>query len=348
MPISELVQRAINRSTRVAGAAVADDVERTTVKDAARKMAGDALKLSPKAAKAAVDHDAAAKAVGFTDHFREWLDKNGYARFNFARPDLPGGAFGGKANAAEKLTHRPLILIHGNTDAALGTEHPRHSGWDATIRHFLSKGYKPSEIYAFSWGEDDMGKALSQRHSKENVLAVRNFIQAVLEYTGAAQVDVEGHSMGETLARKAIKGGKAIDAMSGAYDVGKPLTERVDTFVGIAGANQGLTSAYMTGGALPVMNPVDGFYPGVLPGFGQSQFLRELNSNPAREGQHVYSIYSKADEVLGPGNLVWGQRTSRIPGQDGEKVLENAGHIASKDETVAAQYAMITRHAVPN
>ncbi|OJH39211.1 hypothetical protein [Cystobacter ferrugineus] len=66
---------------------------------------------------------------------------------------------------------------------------------------------------------------------------MRAFIQAVQEYTGARKVDVIGHSMGVTLARKAIQGGPGYDPYGGDhFDLGAPLTGRVDTFVGIAGS----------------------------------------------------------------------------------------------------------------
>jgi triacylglycerol lipase len=42
----------------------------------------------------------------------------------------------------------------------------------------------------------------------------------VIQYTKAKQIIVIGHSMGVTLARKIIKGGKATDHIEGEYDVG--------------------------------------------------------------------------------------------------------------------------------
>lgn len=42
-------------------------------------------------------------------------------------------------------------------------------------------------------------------------MRIRNFIEAVLEYTRKPYVHIIGHSMGVTIARKAIKGGQAVD-----------------------------------------------------------------------------------------------------------------------------------------
>lgn len=284
------------------------------------------------------------EAVGLTPHFRAWLDAHGYARFDFARDDLPGGSFGGRRGEGDRLRRRPVIWIHGNADAALGTPHHRHSGWGSSLNHFMAQGYAPRELYALTWGEADMDKALCQYHSRANLTRVRTFIEAVLAYTGADKVDIVGHSMGVTLARKAIKGGPAHDvAAGGAYHLGAPLTDRIGTLVGIAGANHGLALSYAMGPLLPINSPTNGFYPGFAPGLGQSSFLRELNANPAREAERIFSIYSTADEITGPGNLVWGQRTSRIPGQAGEKVFTDHayGHISIKDRTAAVQYEMI-------
>lgn len=48
-----------------------------------------------------------------------------------------------------------------------------------------------------------------------------------------------------------MKGGKGEDALYGVYNLGDPLTSRVQTFIGIAGANLGLTDCYAFGDSLP-------------------------------------------------------------------------------------------------
>jgi hypothetical protein len=42
---------------------------------------------------------------GLTEDFSTWLSANGYEDLHFQRPDLTGGAYGGKASADEKITH---------------------------------------------------------------------------------------------------------------------------------------------------------------------------------------------------------------------------------------------------
>ena len=49
---------------------------------------------------------------------------------------------------------------------------------------------------------------------------VRAFIEAVITYTKASHIVVVSHSMGVTLARKVIKGGKGYDQHVGEYEIG--------------------------------------------------------------------------------------------------------------------------------
>jgi triacylglycerol lipase len=46
-------------------------------------------------------------------------------------------------------------------------------------------------------------------HAKKYVQRMRAFVEAVLAYTNASQVNVIGHSMGVSIGRKIIKGGNA-------------------------------------------------------------------------------------------------------------------------------------------
>lgn len=89
-------------------------------------------------------------------------------------------------------------------------------------------------------------------------------------------MNVIGHSMGVTLGRKIIKGGKAEDRAEGTYDVGESLKNKVKSFVGIAGGNLGLVSCHGLS-AVPTCNDVDGFNPGVIVTSGPSKYLAELN-----------------------------------------------------------------------
>lgn len=267
----------------------------------------------------------------FSSDFKSWLQTNGYGGYDFAKGDVP--SFGGRAAPGEKLAHDPVIFIHGNSDSA--------AGWNASIEHFGSQGYKPSEMYAMTWGPQSPLLASQQAHSRHYEEEVRGFIQAVKEYTGAEKVDVIGHSMGVTLARKAIQGGDGFDPYPGGghYDLGAPLTQSVDTFVGISGANHGLASALLTGNLVPTTNLATGLHPA-------SAFLQDINGKNHDEGDHVFSIWSQVDPILGVGTA---GTTGPIPGQDGQKVYDSYpyGHMGSRDLSAEVQLAMIQEHVVP-
>jgi triacylglycerol lipase len=265
----------------------------------------------------------------FSNDFQKWLFEHGYGKYDFAKGNVP--AFGGRSKPGEKVTKEPVIFIHGNSDSA--------AGWKDSIETFSKNGYKPSEMYAMTWGPSNPLLSGQQYHSEKYLEEVRAFIQAVKEYTGAEKVDVIGHSMGVTLARKAIQGGDGFDSQTHQkFNLGKPLTNSVDTFVGIAGANHGLASALWTGDLVPTTNTTDGLHPA-------SKFLEDINAVNHDEGAHVYSIWSNADELIGVGLAGF---TSPIPGQDGEKVYNTFpfGHIGLKDLTAETQLAMIRDHEV--
>ena len=287
---------------------------------------------------------------GITNHFNDWLNANGYAGYDFARYNLSGGSFGGKSHGSEPIVNQPVIFIHGNSDKAVG-QSTGQTGWHDSIAWFLSQGYSEAELYALTWGPANAGQAATQYHSKPYLIRIRAFIEAVLDYTGSNKVDIISHSMGVTLSRKAILGGSANDLFNGgSYYLGPPLTAEIDTFVGIAGANRGLVSCYMTGGSTPTCSNTNGLYPGYMVGFfgpyGVSDILTDLNGSSGYEGQYVFSIWSMADQVIGYSNLVYGSYTSRIPGQDGEKVYTSVpyGHFNVKDLTAAVQYRMVRDH----
>ncbi len=282
-----------------------------------------------------------------TSDFQTWLNANGYSSYNF---NYSGNSYGGKSNSSDTVVNQPVIFIHGNSDAALGSG-TGFTGWTSSINYFLSQGYKTSELYATTWGDANPLFSAYQYHSKPNLEKIRAFIQAVKAYTGAAKVDIVTHSMGVTLTRKSILGGSGNDAANGgSYNLGSPLTSGVDTFVGIAGANQGLVSCYQTGGTTPTCANTNGLYPGYLYfGFviGVSNILTNMNASSHYEGAFTYSIWSTLDEVIGYGDIVYGKYTSQIPSQNGEKRFTAVpyGHINSKDLSGYNQWRMVKFHA---
>ncbi len=295
------------------------------------------IRMSTLAMWSSMTMSAPAFAGGLTAHFDGWLDDNGYGGFDFARTELVDGSFGGRVSASDPVTRHPVVFVHGNGDSA--------ASWEPSIDHFLAQGYTSAELYATTWGPATTAGIPLQYHSREHLTGLRAFLEAVLDYTGADHIDVVSHSMGVTLARKAILGGSAHDALDGgAYDLGAPLTQEIDAFVGIAGANQGLVNCYLTGATTPTCGATNGLYPGYLwwglGPFGVSDFLDDLNDQVGYEGAQVASIWSTSDGIIGYGNLVYGTYTSRIPGQDTE-VVSSLGHFELRDDTVSEQHSLV-------
>jgi hypothetical protein len=112
------------------------------------------------------------------------------------------------------------------------------------------------------------------------------------------------------------------------------LKTKVKAFIGLAGANLGLTQCH-GGNLIPTCSNIDGFNPGLFITSGPSNFLSDLNTKGGSEGDKVYSIWSKYDEVILGGCVVWGKITCRIPGQD-EEIMKNSlawGHFEVRDNS---------------
>lgn len=135
------------------------------------------------------------------------------------------------------------MYFHGNSDVAVGID-GEFNGFTDSIQYFLSKGYKKSELYITTWGPGNKDFAQNQVHSQEYLTYLRKFTEAVIAYTGASKINAIGHSMGVTLGRRVIKGG-TVKAASNPFNLGPSLANKVDTFIGIAGANYGLTTCYL-------------------------------------------------------------------------------------------------------
>jgi hypothetical protein len=279
--------------------------------------------------------------------FIQWLNsQKAYINWTstFVRSDLGNyGSYGGKTSSEQTIKNTPVVFIHGNSDQALNSGHGSQyqTGWTASIQFFEQQGYTSAELYATTWGPANSLLAVQQTHSCAYVAQIRQFIQAVLDYTQAEKIHVISHSMGVTLARKAIKGGMLKENTGASCNIGDPLTDQVDTFVGIAGGNRGLANCISP--LLPTCNTVNGFYPGTcITGFCQqatalSKYLFDLDSEVHYEGQNVFVIWSQVDEVIGYHDIVYGYPTSEINGQDGEYISSTLHHEEMKDQLCSIQ-----------
>ncbi len=115
-----------------------------------------------------------------------------------------------------------------------------NNGFRYTIEYFLKRGYTKAELYGSMWGFSDFPH--NHYFNAETVLFLRKFIDAVIEYTNATQIDVISHSMGVTYARRALQGGwvrtyakHSVGTDSDMYFIGEPLERNVSTYLAIAG-----------------------------------------------------------------------------------------------------------------
>ena len=272
-----------------------------------------------------------------TPHFQLWLQE--HAEYEgLTRSDLVGGSFGGLINNEDCLQRTPILFVHGNSDRATGG---LFDGWAKVLPGYLRNGYRSSELYATSYGYPESMTVDEYTHSQINIMQVRRMMEAILEYTGSDTINVVAHSLGVTMARRAILGGLEVDIDGSTYDIGQPLSESVDTFIGIAGANLGLASC--TFAVTEVCDDELGLYPGTWSNGdleNQSALLETLNSSEHYEGSRVYSIWGESDGLLGQDTmldcLLYGTNTCRIPGQDDE-YNEYLNHFDIRDETVNMQ-----------
>ena len=274
-------------------------------------------------------------------HFEMWLNTH-YSDTDFVRDDLVGGSFGGLVSNDDCLKQDPVIFIHGNSDRAIGG---LFGGWSDSRNVFLSNGYRSAELYATTYGDPETQTPDQYAHTKNNILQIRLFIEAVLEYTTSEYVNIVTHSLGVTLTRRAILGGNEIDENGNIYDIGPILTDKINVFIGIAGANQGLASCAFATTA--VCGKELGLYPGTWSNgslLDQSHIIQAINHEVHYEGRQVYSIWGEADGLLGNDTLLdcllYGANSCLIPGHDGE-YNEYLSHMNIRDQTGLIQVSMI-------
>ena len=135
--------------------------------------------------------------------------------------------------AAGPVTRTPVIFLHGNNDTPYPTLCNPYGDAQAFAQYFVDHGYAPSEVWGLGYQGDQCDLLVDPTHRSAeahatlaNVPDLRAFVQAVLAYTGAKEVDIVGHSLGVTLARTWLR-----------LDHAQRLVRR---FVAIDGPNHGI------------------------------------------------------------------------------------------------------------
>ncbi|GMT35338.1 hypothetical protein PFISCL1PPCAC_26635, partial [Pristionchus fissidentatus] len=313
----------------------------------------------------------------FTDHFVKFLMNNPH-RNKFALNSYvvneEAGTFGGRTDVdddkhvLQNIRHDPVVFVHGNQESAL-YHSPTATGWNKQIEHFLGAGYSMVEMYGLTHGHRNVAVALANRFTCEMFMGVRRNIEAVIDYTQTDKIDVISHSMGVTIARAAILGG-TVHFTDETCHLGKSLASKVDTFIGIAGANYGVcycsnyllmlhractNDAFATGICrvgndtdedMKINAPINCALEGVSCDNPYSSVLRQLNDRNERVADFTVSTWTTNDEIIGPTNMAWGKRTSHIPLSDLTIEYGELSHGQIKDLTAAHQLALITMHSL--
>ncbi|KAI1729674.1 lipase (class 2) domain-containing protein [Ditylenchus destructor] len=208
-----------------------------------------------------------------SDSFRQFI-RSRYGRNVadlLARDDLGDvGSYGGGDHVAgQKTSKYPVIFVHGMLTSA---------GTTQTMASFFqsSGGYSEEELYATTFGPRGslvISGAMDCQYSQ----TIRYMIIAVSEYTNSP-VNVIAYSMGVPVSRKAILGGNCVEG----GDLGRgTLTQYVNTFLGVAGPNNGaLGCSLPLASFLTTCNSINGLRCG-------SAFLSDINSRQHYEGQYV-------------------------------------------------------------
>ncbi|CAB3410074.1 unnamed protein product [Caenorhabditis bovis] len=252
-------------------------------------------------------------------HFIKWMEK--HLKPNevkeILRNELRTGSFGGGPYSGDV---RPVILVHGlNNEAG--------NFWKIRA-DFVGNGFPKNRIFATTWGKGLRQIDFDVKMSCNYVQHIRKFIETVIQYTGAPQVDIIAYSMGSPIARKAILGGPCVDRPS--TNIGARITDRIHTFISVAGANQGSHLC-------------------ILPFFGicnlntgltcNSNFLKNINGHKKYEASYkIHNIASTADMIV--GYFACGTRASYFAGAIEHK-LDGLNHEQVEYNTAKLQLSLL-------
>jgi pimeloyl-ACP methyl ester carboxylesterase len=111
--------------------------------------------------------------------------------------------------AAGPVVHTPVIFLHGNNDTPFPTACNPFGRVQAFAQNLADRGYATSELWALGYQGDQCNLRADQTNRSRiahtvaaNVPDLSRFVQAVLAYTGAKEVDIVAHSLGVPLARE--------------------------------------------------------------------------------------------------------------------------------------------------
>ena len=200
------------------------------------------------------------------------------ATFNFPGTPPPGANdFSCQPSAAHPY---PVVLVHG-------TLANMNDNWQAASPILVNHGYC---VFAFNYGGSSASSDLQGTGDiAASAQQLAAFVSQVLAATGAAKVDLVGHSQGGMMPRYYI------NVLGGAATVA--------TFVALAPSNYGTTLDGLTqlGGQLGLILPINGALSTVCTACVEqeegSAFLMALNASPTAAGV-TYTVIESWDDVV--------------------------------------------------
>jgi pimeloyl-ACP methyl ester carboxylesterase len=195
--------------------------------------------------------------------------------------------------AAGPVVHTPVIFLHGNNDTPFPTACNPFGRVQAFAQNMADRGYASSELWALGYEGDQCNLGADQTHRSRiahtvaaNVPDLSRFVQAVLAYTGAKEVDIVAHSLGVPLAREWMRQENA-----------HRLVRRL---VAIDGPNHGIINCSPNPANYFRAPAAGGFTPSaeVCKEFGSpdTPFLRRLNRGDETPGPTRVLVIRNADK----------------------------------------------------
>ncbi len=194
--------------------------------------------------------------------------------------------------AAGPVVNTPVIFLHGNNDTPFPTACNPLGRVQALAQNLADRGYATSELWGLGYQGDQCNLSDPTNRSRiahtvaANVPDLSRFVQAVLAYTGAKEVDIVGHSLGVPLAREWMR-------QENAYRLVRRL-------VAIDGPNHGIINCSPNPANYFQAPAAGGFTPNseVCKEFGSpdTPFLKRLNRGDDTPGPTRVLVIRNADK----------------------------------------------------
>lgn len=215
--------------------------------------------------------------------------------------------------AAGPVTRTPVVFLHGNNDTPFATACAPYGNVHAFAQYLAQRGYAPSELWGLGYQGDQCDLAADNTRRSAfahtvtaNVPDLRHFVEAVLAYTGAKQVDIVGHSLGVTLAREWIR-----------QDQAHRVVRRL---VAIDGPNHGIINCSPNPANYYQLPALGGFTPASAVcrelGSPDTAFLKRLNRGSDASGSTRILVIRNADTSFVFFSLQDGPFFPAVPAED--------------------------------